>query len=38
MSMEYCPECDEMIDLDFTEHFLHFKDKMKGGKENGKNN
>lgn len=38
MSMEYCHECDRMIDLDYTEHYEHFSDKwMKGGK-NGKTN
>ena len=24
MSMEYCHECDKMIDLDYDEHFEHF--------------
>ena len=35
MSMEYCHECDKMIDLDYTEHWEHFSEEMKGGKENG---
>lgn len=25
MSLEYCEECDKMIDLDVDEHFEHFK-------------
>jgi len=30
MSLEYCEECDKMIDLDYTEHYEHFKDNYKG--------
>ena len=42
MSMVYCPECDKMIDLDYTEHYVHFsdlyKEDMKGGKNDRKKN
>ena len=27
MSLEYCEKCDRMIDLDYDEHWEHFKDK-----------
>jgi len=27
MSMEYCEECDRMIDLDMDEHYVHFEQK-----------
>ena len=33
MSMEYCKECDNMIDLDFKECEHMFQEEMKGGKE-----
>ena len=39
MSMEYCRECDRMIDLDNDEHYEHFIDyiqQMKGGRKNEK--
>ena len=29
MSMEYCHECDKMIDLDVDEHFEHFGDDLE---------
>jgi len=31
MSMEYCEECDRMIDLDWNAEHEHFLEKMKGG-------
>ena len=35
MSLEYCHDCEKMIDLDVDEHFYHFQiQKLKGGKEN----
>ena len=36
MSMEYCHECDNMIDLDFDDHWEHFKDKWKETEEEEK--
>lgn len=30
MSLEYCPECDKMIDLDFDVEHEHFQE-LKGG-------
>ena len=39
MSMEYCWECDRLIDLDYDSDHEHFSEEfLKGGKENGKNN
>ena len=35
--MEYCRECDRMIDTDFDEHYVHFSERYKEV-ENGKNN
>lgn len=34
MSLEYCEDCDLMIDLDVDEHYEHFKDKYKEVREN----
>ena len=35
MSLEYCHECDKMIDLDWNAEHEHFIKQMKGGlKEN----
>jgi len=31
MSMQYCDECDKMIDLDYDEHWEHFKERYKNG-------
>ena len=38
MSMEYCEECDRMIDLDWNAEHEHFIEELKGGKENGMEN
>jgi len=27
--MEYCNECDRMIDLDYDEHLEHFEEELK---------
>lgn len=29
MSLEYCEDCDRMIDLDVDEHYEHFSDDEK---------
>ena len=31
MSMEYCPKCDRMIDLDYDCEHEHFQKELKGG-------
>ena len=37
MSMEYCHDCDRMIDLDYDEHYFHFSEKYKEAMKGGKN-
>ena len=34
MSLEYCHECDKMIDLDWNAEHEHFIKQMKGGGDN----